>query len=177
MLPNSSWIGDKVFGVLVIYSNQANSFPDEERTLLEELAAHLASYGINALRVRAAHGAAEAALRESEAQLRLALKANRAAMWMVDLLSGSRELSPELQQLYGFLPGEFDGTQESSTSPVIPEDRAQIAASMQAAMHSGEFEVDFRYKSAGSDAIRWMQARGLLIRDANDRPVRMTPES
>ena len=164
--------GDKVFGILGIYSNRVNSFPDEERTLLEELAAHLA-YGINALRVRAAHSAAEAALRESEAQLRFALKANRAGMWMVDLLSGRREDSPELQQLYGFLPGEFDGKQASSTSPVIPEDRAQIAVAMQAAMRSGEFEMDFRYKSVGSDAIRWMQARGLVIRDAVDTPVRV----
>jgi PAS domain S-box-containing protein len=164
--------GEKVFGALIIYSNQANSFPDEERNLMEELASHLA-YGINALRVRAAHEDVAEALRESEAQLRFALKANRAGMWTVDLVTGHRDLSPELQQLYGFLPGEFDGTQEGSTNPVIPEDRARVGGAMLAAMHSGEFEVDFRYRSVGSEAIHWMQARGRVIHDALDRPIRM----
>jgi PAS domain S-box-containing protein len=117
---------------------------------------------------------AEEAVRESEAQLRLALNANRAGMWAVDLQSGVRTLSPELQQLYGFEPGEFDGTQEGSTRPVIPEDRERVAAVMQAALRSGEFEADFRYKRSGSDEVRWMQSRGRVISDPKGQPARIT---
>ncbi len=116
---------------------------------------------------------AEDALREGETQLRLALNANRAGMWSVDLPSGVRTLSPELEQLYGFEPGEFDGTTEGSTSPVIPEDRESVAAAMESAMHSGGLEVDFRYTRAGSDEVRWMQARGRVIHDLEGRPIRM----
>ncbi len=60
---------DKVFGAITIYSKEADPFSEEEVKLLTELADDLA-YGIMTLRMRAAHKAAETALRSSEARYR-----------------------------------------------------------------------------------------------------------
>ena len=50
-----------IFGILNIYAGETHAFSDDEIKLLEELAADL-SFGINTLRARAAHQAAEAEL-------------------------------------------------------------------------------------------------------------------
>jgi len=63
------WADDKVFGAITIYSKEADPFSEEEVKLLAELADDLA-YGIMTLRMRAAHKAAETALRSSEARYR-----------------------------------------------------------------------------------------------------------
>lgn len=56
--------GERAFGAVTIYSREPDAFIDDEVELLTELANDLA-YGILALRLRAAHARAEAALRES----------------------------------------------------------------------------------------------------------------
>ena len=115
----------------------------------------------------------DAKLRESETGLRLALSANRAGTWTIDLPSGLRTLSPELRQLYGFDPSELDLTPEESQWEVIPEDHERLNAALQSGIQCGEFDVDFRYTRSGSRAIRWMQCRGQAIRDAHGQPIRL----
>jgi PAS domain S-box-containing protein len=61
--------GGKAFGVINIYSEQPDSFSEEEAKLLGELAEDLA-YGIVSIRLRRAHELAEAALRQSEERYR-----------------------------------------------------------------------------------------------------------
>jgi PAS domain S-box-containing protein len=60
--------GDKPFGAITIYSRELDAFSEGEVSLISELAADL-TYGINALRVRAARAQAEEALRSSQAKL------------------------------------------------------------------------------------------------------------
>ncbi|MDD5037550.1 MAG: PAS domain S-box protein, partial [Methylococcaceae bacterium] len=62
--------GGETFGGLSIFSSEANTFDEEEATLLAELAGDIA-YGIVNLRARAALHTAELALRESEERHRL----------------------------------------------------------------------------------------------------------
>ena len=71
-LPLKDENGD-TFGVLGIYSGEVNAFTPDETRLLDELSDDLA-FGIIALRTRAERKRAEAALRESEEQLRQAQK-------------------------------------------------------------------------------------------------------
>ena len=61
-------IGAAVFGVIVIYSSELDTFGTEEVKLLTELASDLA-FGIDTLRTRAAHTAAEEEIRRLNADL------------------------------------------------------------------------------------------------------------
>jgi sigma-B regulation protein RsbU (phosphoserine phosphatase) len=61
-------IGAAVFGVIVIYASEPDTFGAEEVQLLTELAADLA-FGMAALRTRAAHAAAEEEIRRLNADL------------------------------------------------------------------------------------------------------------
>ena len=63
---------DESWGAITIYSREPDSFSQGEVDLLTELAEDLA-FGIQTLRLRAAHAQAERALRESEERFRLAL--------------------------------------------------------------------------------------------------------
>ncbi len=59
----------KTFGAITIYSKEPDPFSNDEVKLLAELADDL-SYGIAAIRLRAAHGRAEETLRQSEERYR-----------------------------------------------------------------------------------------------------------
>ena len=59
----------KAFGTITIYSREPDPFSKDEVALLAELADDL-SYGLGALRLRAAHARAEEALRKSEERYR-----------------------------------------------------------------------------------------------------------
>jgi PAS domain S-box-containing protein len=61
--------GDKVIGALTIYSREPDPFSESEVNLLTELASDFA-YGINVLRLKAAHALAERTLQESEQRYR-----------------------------------------------------------------------------------------------------------
>lgn len=61
--------GEKAFGAITIYSRQPDPFSEDEVRLLADLADDLA-FGIRTIRLRAAHAASEAALRESELRYR-----------------------------------------------------------------------------------------------------------
>lgn len=61
--------GEKVFGVVAVYSSRRNAFCSEEKQLLEQLARDL-TYGIDFIREKADKKYAEQALKESEKRYR-----------------------------------------------------------------------------------------------------------
>jgi len=73
----------KAFGAITIYSREPDPFSESEIALLSELADDLA-YGIMALRLRATHAQAEAALRESEENIRAILDAAQESIYLFD---------------------------------------------------------------------------------------------
>ena len=84
------------FGALTIYAADPNAFDDEEINLLLGLANDLA-YGIKALRARAEQRRAEAALKESERELRL-LTSQLLSIQEKERRRVARELHDELGQ-------------------------------------------------------------------------------
>lgn len=82
-------------------------------------------------RVPDAHGEADHFLalvvdidasKQSEERLRLALSASHIGMFDWDLRSGKITWSPEYEQLWGYQPGEFDGSYEGFARRVHPDD-------------------------------------------------------
>ncbi|MDO9711531.1 PAS domain-containing protein [Paracraurococcus lichenis] len=118
---------------------------------------------------------AEAALRESEALLRLAQEAAGVGIFECDLATGRTEWSATMFRLYGLDPaGPAPGMAPGGghTALVHPGDRGWLGerrAAMVADPAADLFEHEFRILRAETGEERWIAARGEFVRDAAGR--------
>ena len=118
------------------------------------------------------HVRAEAALRESEARLRLAQEAAKAGTWEWDLETGENTWSPELWRLYDYEPAGREASYDTWLESILPEDRAQAAAIVgDAATRGVELNVEWRVATADG-SLRWLMSRGQPERDESGRVTR-----
>lgn len=89
-----------IIGALTIYAGGPDAFHAEEVSLLNQLADDL-SYGIGALRMRAAKEKAESALRESEKRFRAIFEAAQDYMYLQDRSLKLTLVNPAVEQLFG----------------------------------------------------------------------------
>ncbi len=96
--------------------------------------------------------------------------------WSWDLAAGASVLhwSPETYRLHGVSPDAFVPSGETLPSLIHPDDRAAMQEWLGACL-AGEAppELEFRARLPGG-GIRYIQARGSLVRDAENKPIRMT---
>jgi PAS domain S-box-containing protein len=157
--------GGEVLGSFAVYSGAARAPGERE---LEAVAAGARLAGIAIERARS-----EAALRESELRLRMALQAGRMGIYDWDLGTGKITWSEEHARMWGMRLEEFDGTYAAFASRVHPDDLAVINAKVEEAMTgSGEFTHEFRVHPAPG-VTSWVQGRGRFERDAAGRPTHM----
>jgi PAS domain S-box-containing protein len=106
---------------------------------------------------------AEAALRESEGRLHLALEAGRMAVWELDLATDATAGNPELHRLLGFPPGE-EVSQAQIRAGYPAGERERLLALGQAALARGErsVEAEYRYRRPGGD-LRWFLLRADIV--------------
>ncbi|MEO8202648.1 MAG: ATP-binding protein [Betaproteobacteria bacterium] len=115
----------------------------------------------------------EAALRESEERLRLAIQAGQLGIWDWDIERNKVVWSEKVYELHGVKPGGFDGTVEAFAELVHPDDRAAVHTQLQRAMEGGEhYAVEFRVPLADGQ-VRWLTTRADVVRSADGRPLRM----
>lgn len=107
-------------------------------------------------------------------RLRLALAAGRVGVWELDLQDRNRAvLSPQLQELFGFKTGEFDGRTATVLEGIHPVDRATVLRAFSRAIrHRAEVELEFRM-SRSKDSPAWLLARGRAYPDAEGVPARL----
>ena len=118
-------------------------------------------------RERTAH-----ALRQSEERLRLAVGAGRMGTWDWDLASNRVQWSEEHYRLFGLEPSSFEPTYQDVCRYVHPEDLERLEGVLHEALgQQQEYTCEFRIVR-GDGAIRWMEARGQFVRDAEAKPVR-----
>jgi PAS domain S-box-containing protein len=116
--------------------------------------------------------ALEETLRQRNEELQIALEAAHAIGWDWDLL----ELRPvryssDPKTFFGHLPENGDrlGTDEL----VHPDDRAALQRHMKQQIEAGkEINIEFRGVPLGDEVRRYL-ARGRVLRDADNRPVRV----
>ena len=96
--------GDSVFGVLSIYAHEPDAFGPDEVALLEELAADL-SYGVGALRSRAAAATAEAARR----RLATAIEQSPDSVVITDATGAIEYVNPAFERATGYSASEALG--------------------------------------------------------------------
>lgn len=116
---------------------------------------------------------AEAAVRESEQRLLIALESGRMGTWEWDTSTGRVDWSTSLELLHGREPGSFNGTMESALSDVHPDDRTKVKRAIDMALEGGDdYHVEYRILTPSAEE-RWLEARGQVFRDADGNPQRM----
>ena len=117
---------------------------------------------------------AEAALRESEAVLRLAIDVADVVVWERDVLTGSLRSrsvpsNPDIAQLLL----ATRGTHAGFLSMVHPEDRVRVSSLNEDAVERcGAFSMEFRVV-AGDGTVRWRQTMARVLPNAEGRAERM----
>ncbi|MBW4579985.1 MAG: PAS domain S-box protein [Tildeniella nuda ZEHNDER 1965/U140] len=115
---------------------------------------------------------AEAALLESQERLKLTLETTQMGIWDYEPHRNTVKWSDSCEQLYGFAPGTFDGTNEAFLECIHPDDRAAvlqhtIQQTQQATNYSKEFRI---IQPDGS--IRWISERSHTFHDEMGQPTR-----
>lgn len=116
---------------------------------------------------------ADAALRESEERLRLALAAGQMGAWDVDLATNDTRWDAKEWALLGHDRGRITPSPEAFYECVHPDDRSLIRQAVQRAIErAGDMEYEFRIVRPNGE-IRWLASRGQVLKDDRGRPVRI----
>lgn len=110
---------------------------------------------------------AEAALRESEARLRLAQEAGGAGLWDWDLRSGRIFWSAQRNRIWGREPDTADPSFATFLAAVHPEDRARVEAEVLATLRDPSartYQDEFRVPQPDG-SVRWILGKGEVLRD------------
>ncbi|GMU48941.1 MAG: hypothetical protein AMXMBFR31_11670 [Candidatus Desulfobacillus denitrificans] len=112
---------------------------------------------------------AEAALKESEQRLALAMEAAGAGVWDYDPLEHKTYFSPRFADLLGYPSDEALHAGFSVAQALHPEDRERVLAAQEAALREGH-RFDQNYRLLCRDgAYRWFRGVGLDRTDADGR--------
>ncbi len=110
--------------------------------------------------------AAEAALAEREARLRLATEGAGVGIWRVDLLTGTGSWSGEAMELFGI--GRATFSVADWLEAIHPADRAMVSEAWRRTVEEGaSYEIEFRSAAPAPDGgERWLLSRGRVELDA-----------
>lgn len=107
------------------------------------------------------------ALRESRDVLSLVMRGGRIGAWSRKPGTNVVWWSRELEEIFGFPPGGFAGTQEAFVELVHPDDRSGLARAVgDATEGGGDYAVEFRFRHTSGE-WRWMEGRGRAVYDAD----------
>lgn len=116
----------------------------------------------------------EAAVRDNDALLRLALKAGGFATWELDLTSRAGRWSAEAAIMHGCPPDRLDMTVDDWVALRHPEDRDAISAAFRDAVAEGrDFTAEFRIFRPSDGALRWIAVQAAMSTGAEGRPSRV----
>ena len=117
---------------------------------------------------------AEAALRESEQQLRFAMAGAHAAAWQWNVVTGEQVWSPEGYALHGRDPALGPPSYEDWLACLHPDDRLPLDVVMREAVEqrTRDFRTEYRVVLASGE-VRWLAALGNVEFLDNGQPARM----
>jgi PAS domain S-box-containing protein len=99
--------------------------------------------------------------------LTLALDAGGLGTWRWDRTNEIVIWDEQMERLFGLEPGTFDGSFETYTSMLHPDDRAAVLATVQDALdRKGAYRVEHRVV-APSGEVRWIEGAGRVTLDAH----------
>ncbi len=116
----------------------------------------------------------EQALRASEERYALAAAGSNDGLWDWDLRSKRIYFSTRWKSILGYSEEEIGDRPESWFDLVHPEDLDLLKAQLEAHLEgsTSDFENEHRIRTR-SDVYRWVQTRGVAVRDDNDEAYRL----
>ncbi|QIR41086.1 PAS domain S-box protein [Tolypothrix sp. PCC 7910] len=115
----------------------------------------------------------EAELRQNQEHLNMALEAADMGNWDWNITTGKVYWSPNLQRIFGMVPGTFNGNYETVVSMMHPEDRESVLQAINAAVYQKqEYHIEFRFIKADGTP-RWALGNGKVFYDEQGNPTRM----
>jgi PAS domain S-box-containing protein len=115
---------------------------------------------------------AEVALRESEERFRQLAEAIDGVFWIYDTRAGLQMyVSPGYARLFGQDPQELYGDPDAWLRNVHPHDRTRMERAYAPEPPQREFAYEYRIELPAG--VRWARDRGVVVRDAAGRPVRI----
>jgi PAS domain S-box-containing protein len=115
---------------------------------------------------------AEAALKESEQRLNLALDSSGIGMWDLDLRTDTAVRSLRHDEIFGYSSMVPAWGRAIFLTHVVPDDRAAAKRAFETAFTTGNFEMECRILWADT-SIHWISASGRVYRNEEGEPVRM----
>ncbi|RZI61497.1 MAG: PAS domain S-box protein [Zymomonas sp.] len=110
--------------------------------------------------------------RERERELDLAMRAGGLGAWSVDVRSRTLVASEAYKTLMGW-PIDQVFTYEDRQKLIHPDDREAVRAQSDATISRGaDYHINHRVITP-TGSTRWMEARGILIHDAEGKPLRI----
>lgn len=157
--------GGRLTALMAIHDSKPHYWTDAELALLTEVTerswAHIE-------RVRS-----EAALRESEGRLRLAMDSAHIGTWDWDLKALRGTWSPRTCEIMGVDNGESISIEQRYKS-IHPDDRGWVREAVLQSLKTGsEFSTEYRIVRADGE-IRWISSRGVVTLDESGEAVRTT---
>ena len=116
---------------------------------------------------------AEEQLRKSEASLAHAQRIAQLGSWEWNMVDDSEVWSDEQYRIFGYEPKEIGPSYQHFIDAVHPHDRERVLAAVRATVHDdAPYDIDFRIVRQDK-AERVIHAQGQVLRDSQDKPVRM----
>ncbi len=114
-----------------------------------------------------------AALADANIHLMEAQRLANLGSWRWDIPANTITWSEQLYEIYGVRPGQFKGTLQEFVAFIHPNDRAQVRASISAALQAGK---EFRHEERivrPDGSLRELQSIGEVVRDESGTAIRM----
>lgn len=119
---------------------------------------------------------AEAALRQSEDRLRMAVESARLGTWNWNLVTNELVFDPGCKAMFG-LSADADVTIETFFAALHPDDRERVRGVIDGVFDSangGNYSVDYRTVGVADGIERWVSAKGQIYFDDHGTPQRFT---
>jgi hypothetical protein len=120
----------------------------------------------------------EVALQDSEQRLRIALDTAQIGLWDWNILTNQVVWSENNEQLFGLVPGSFDGTYKAFFKCIHPEDRQFVMQAIRALRnaHVSAEKTDYynEFRIVWSDqSVHWISIKGKFFYDQQGQALRM----
>jgi PAS domain S-box-containing protein len=155
---------ERLYGVLGVHSKQRRVFEEDAVTLLNGIAALLALAYERQRWQRLASAAEE--------RLRMVADAGQMGMWDWDARAERISWSPQVEIMHGLTPGTLEGTIDAYLATAYPEDRPIVLGKIPPTLENELYTIEYRV-ILPQGHVRWMEARGRLMRDADGQTVEM----
>ncbi|MEW5742950.1 MAG: PAS domain-containing protein [Myxococcota bacterium] len=111
----------------------------------------------------------------SRQDLEAALEASQVGIWAWDVPSNRVSWTAQLERLFGFEVGTYDGSLDTYVGCIFPDDRARVLGSIQAALEKrDDYLVRHRVVRKSDGKVLAVECRGRVELGTDGKPLRMT---